>query len=68
MTFDVVKRGDEILWTIAPPRRIVGRVTLKSEIRTAYDALLATIEEQEDWTDDSIGDGVSGRPHTEESR
>ncbi len=71
-------------------------VTLKSEIRTAYDALLATIEAQESWSDDSIGDamaivvhtayhlgairhairmedraigaGVSGRPHTEESR
>ena len=39
-------------------------VTLKSDIRTAYETLLATVESRPAWNDDAIGDAMAILVHT----
>lgn len=39
-------------------------ITLRADIRTAYDALLATIESRAAWSDDAIGDAMAIVVHT----
>jgi len=39
-------------------------ITLKADIRTAYDTLLATVEAQGAWNEDSIGDAMAIVVHT----